>query len=74
MQMIDSTRAHDLFGSSLIIDRGGRRILLEQVEQSYRVRAMVQLGYDPEVARVFCFSGAERSKVMQLARRKRVIQ
>jgi len=52
---------------------GPRIVELEELEINYKVRAMVQVGFDPEVARVFSFSGADRSKVISLAQRRKVI-
>jgi hypothetical protein len=48
-------------------------IALETLEPSYRVRALVQMGISPETSRVFGFGAGERSQVVQLARRRRVI-
>ena len=63
----------EIASSSLTVTRQGRRIVLEQLESTYQVRAMVQLGFDPEVARVFIFGQAQRSKIVQLGQRKGLI-
>jgi hypothetical protein len=63
----------DIIGLSLVSSTFGRCVQLEELELTYKVRAMVQMGFDPEVARVFAFSGAERSKVIELAKRKKVL-
>lgn len=63
-------RVHD----TLTVSRHGGRVVLEQLEAGFQVRALTQLGYNPDVAKVFGYSGAERTKVIGLAQRKGILQ
>lgn len=59
---------------TLLITKHGGRVALEQLEAGFQVRALTQLGYNPDVAKTFGYSGAERSKVVSLAQRKGIVQ
>lgn len=63
-------RVHD----TLLITRNGGRVALERLEAGFQVRALTQLGYNPDVAKVFGYSGAERTRVVSLAQRKGILQ
>ena len=59
-------------GSSIVTTRAGRVIAVASNAPADRVRALVAVGYDSEIARVFgC--GAERAAVLNLAARRRLI-
>lgn len=58
---------------TLLFRRNGRLIALEELEVVYAVRALVQFNIDPEVARVFAFSHADRGAVIRLAQRKGLV-
>ena len=60
--------------TSLTYTHGRRVVTLEALELNYKVRALVQFQIDPEVARVFAFSGGARSQVIELAKRRRIVQ
>lgn len=58
---------------TFIITSNGRAVTLEALELGFQVRALVQLGHNPDVAKVFGYSGAERGKVIALAVREGLI-
>jgi hypothetical protein len=56
----------------LVVTTHGREVTIQRLTAQDGERALLALGYDQDTARVFS-NGAERDRVVALARRKKVI-